>query len=87
VLLGLARDRATAPLEFTANDPRLTTPDLGVMFSEAERNPESESRQLPIEPGLYLAHLPGADDGEAAIPEEIMERLKALGYVSETTPR
>ena len=84
ILMGLPRDRAELPHTFTANDPALTTPDLGVMFSEAERNPISKFEELAISPGMYIANLPGADGTDAEIPEEIMERLKALGYVSET---
>jgi len=88
LLLGLARESVQPPHTITANDPLLQTPDLGVMFSEEEQNPISKFEELVIAPGMYIANLPGADGTDAEIPEEIMERLRALGYVSETeTPQ
>lgn len=87
VLLGLGRTRALLPHTFTANDPLLMTPDLAVMFSERERDPTTAFDALSIEPGMYVVNLPGSDGSDAETPAEIMERLRALGYVSDVPPR
>jgi arylsulfatase len=85
--LGLARERVLPPHSLAANDPALRTPDLAVMFSERERRPISAFDELAIAPGMYVVNLPGSDDAEGDIPADILERLKALGYISETKPR
>ena len=82
VFLGPARTETQAPVEVGPLEPDLLVPDLGVLFTEEERNPAvgQDQDELRIRPGVYVVALPGAEL-EAEMTPEMYERLKALGYV------
>jgi hypothetical protein len=81
VFLGPLRTKTTAPLEFLANQGNLKMDDLSTLFTEAERNPGSSIKGVFIPPGVYVIRLPDAGSGDIEIPAEMVERLKALGYL------
>jgi len=80
-LMGLARAEQTPPLTFSAGSPELAVPELSAMFTEAERNPLARANELSVPTGLYVANLPDVTADLADIPDEMMDRLRALGYV------
>ena len=81
IFLGPQRTEASAPLEFSANQEDLKMNDISMLFTEAERNPRSSVKGLFIPPGVYVVRLPDAGAGDIEIPPEMVERLKALGYL------
>ncbi|MFT7462489.1 MAG: arylsulfatase A-like enzyme [Pseudohongiellaceae bacterium] len=81
VYLGLSRTAQEVPLTSSAGLPELAVPELSAMFTEAERNPLARANELSVPAGLYLVILPDFSADLADIPDEMMDRLRALGYV------
>ncbi len=81
VFLGPNRTKTSAPVEFTANREDLKMEQLSTLFTEAERDPRGSDNLVSIPPGVYVVRLPDASAGEIDMPEEMIERLKALGYM------
>ena len=81
VFLGPKRTETAAPLDFSGTREDLRMDDLSTLFTEAERNPASSMEDVFIPPGVYVVRLPDIGSGDIEIPADMVERLKALGYL------
>jgi hypothetical protein len=81
LFLGPKRKKHLAPVDFAANQEDLRMEQLSTLFTKLERDPREKDRRNAIPPGVYIVRLPDAKAGDIEIPAEMVERLKALGYM------
>jgi arylsulfatase A-like enzyme len=81
VYLGPERKKTRPPLDFVGNDDSLRVEQLSTLFTQAERNSMGSDGDVNIPPGVYVVRLPDGPSSEIGIPEDMVERLKALGYL------
>ena len=81
IYLGPERKKARPPLDFVGNDDSLHVEQLSTLFTQAERNSMGSDGDVNIPPGVYVVRLPDSPSDEIGIPADMVERLKALGYL------
>jgi len=81
VFLGPKRTETAVPVDFSGTQENLGMDDISTLFTEAERDPGSSMQGVSIPPGVYVIRLPDVGSGDIEIPADMVERLKALGYL------